>query len=201
MKPSDVCILLTLHCTTDRVDEYTKSLALWSNLSVHFKKIVSVDSANDTSIGTTHRLWGPNKSPSLGEKRSIMHAMPSLAGCPFIFKWTGRYYSHNFLGALKRMDSNASLVLQFLRHTRGQNSEVFGSTPTGMEWILRNVKANPYTPMETALLKSSLTIFRNSTHRLPRLTLAFPAEQKSRHFNCSPTCRYRPDTSPDIAVS
>ena len=180
MKSSHICILLTIHGTLDRVDEYKRAFQLWGKASSHFKKIVSVDSANNTFFKTTHKGAFWNRSPSLGEKMSILAAMPSLLDCPFVFKWTGRYYSHDFQKALASIPSNATLVLQSLKHTRGQNSEVFGATLDGMLQILSNVRLRPYTPMETALGRFADST-RATIHKLPKLQLAFPAEQKSRH--------------------
>jgi hypothetical protein len=177
MDPRKVCILLTLHCTQERVEEYTKSGALWKAASGSFRRVVTVDSANDQHIKTDHALQMYHRSPSYGEKMSILTAMPSLIDCPFIFKWTGRYYSDDFVYALANVSSDASLVLQHRRDTRGQNSELFGTTLDGLLQILRYVQLKPYVPMERALLLYA----KNATSaRLPALRLNFLAEQKSR---------------------
>ena len=177
MIPSQVCILLTIHGTKERVVEYNKSLELWHKSSHNFKRVVSVDSANNQYIRTTYRASIFNKSPSLGEKYSIIIALASLYDCPFIFKWTGRYYSHDFLNTLSHIPSNTSFVMQSLSSTRGQNSEVFGTTIDGLLQLLSRVKKTPYTAMETALIKSRT----KTTWYMPLMKLAFPAEQKSRH--------------------
>lgn len=179
MHASDVCILLTLHCTQNRVQEYNFSLTLWNNVSAQFKRIVTVDSANNEYLNTTHALHMYHKSPSFGEKMSVLAAMPSLLDCPFIFKWTGRYFSHTFLKLLYLIPQTSTLVLQSRRDTRGQNSEVFGATLDELLNVLALVKLKPYTAMETALHTRGAST--RTVHRLPRLTLAFEAEQKSRH--------------------
>ena len=178
MRSHNICILLTLHCTKERVHEYTKSLGHWKTVSGSFKKIITVDSANNQYIKTTHALRMYHRSPSYGEKMSILAAMPSLLDCPFIFKWTGRYYSDAFMDSIQNISSNASLILQFRRNTRGQNSELFGTTLDGMLRILTHVTLQPYVPMEKAL-----SLYANSTTpiRLIPLKLNFVAEQKSRH--------------------
>lgn len=121
-------------------------------------------------------------SPSYGEKMSILAALPSLLHCSFIFKFTARYYSDEFVPSLRSIPADAQLVLQFLRNTRGQNSEVFGATLDHLLSILSRVRLRPYVPMESALLlHSRVTNFT----RLPRLRLNFVAEQKSRQRNLS----------------
>ena len=176
MRPSEVCILLTVHCTRQRVVEYNRSFVLWQKSAHHFKRVVSVDSVNNQYISTTHRATIYNKSPSLGEKYSIITALASLYDCPFIFKWTGRYYTHEFQNTAN-VPSDASFVMQSVKSTRGQNSEVFGTTLDGLLLLLSKVRRVPYTSMETALLESKT----NTTWFMPFMKLAFAAEQKSRH--------------------
>lgn len=177
-----VCILLTLHCTGERVDEYQRSLRHWNIASDLFRKVITVDSANNTYIKTTHSIDMHHFSRSYGEKMSILAALPSLLDCPFIFKFTARYYSDEFVSSLRSIPVDAQLVLQFLQNTRGQNSEVFGATLDHLLVILSRVRLRPYVAMESALLlHSRVTNFT----RLPRLRLNFVAEQKSRHRNLS----------------
>ena len=120
MKASEICIILTLHCVKDRVREYQTALTLWNGMSTVFKRVVTVDSANNEHLNTTHGLRMYHSSPSFGEKMSLLAAMPSLLDCPFIFKWTGRYYSHTFLSSLRHIPENSTLVLQSRRNTRAK---------------------------------------------------------------------------------
>ena len=175
-----VCILLTLHCTGERVDEYQRSLRHWNIASDLFRKVITVDSANNAFIRTTHSLDMHHFSPSYGEKMSILAALPSLLDSPFIFKFTARYYSDEFIPSLRNIPVDAQLVLQSLRNTHGQNSEVFGATLDDLLLILSRVRLRPYVALESALsMHARATRFT----RLPRLRLNFVAEQKSRHRN------------------
>ena len=180
MRLCNICILLTLHCTKERVHEYNRSLAYWKAASGSFQKIITVDSANNQYINTTHALQMYHWSRSYGEKISILAAMPSLLDCPFIFKWTGKYYSDAFMHSIhsiQNMSSNDGLILQFRRDKRGQNSEMFGTTLDGMLKILAHVTLQPYVPMETALiLHANVT----TVIRLTPLKLNFVPKQNSR---------------------
>ena len=179
MQASRICIILTLHCVKDRVHEYKTALTLWNDMSTVFKRVVTVDSANNEYLNTTHALRMYHKSPSFGEKMSLLAAMPSLLDCPFIFKWTGRYYSDMFPKYLKNIAQNSTLVLQSRTDTRGQNSEVFGATLDELLIVLSLVKMNPYTPMETALRMRAAST--RALQRLPYLSLVHETEQKSTH--------------------
>ena len=180
MKASHVCILLTVHGTRERVR------GIQNGPSSSGTRCLTTFKGCERRLCQQYRFQNHTQGillesqpvPGRETVHSRIHAV--LARLSLHLQVDGAVLQSRLLKLVASIPPNATFALQFLRHTRGQNSEVFGATLDGMLQVLSHVKPRPYTPMETALGRCA-SASTASSFRLPRLPLAFPGEQRAEN--------------------
>jgi hypothetical protein len=173
--PLKFCVLLTMYCSPDRYNMYYDVCIKWLN-NTNLPIFVIDSYGNEPNLFNIsssklqiHSFKQKNKevimNPSVSEKESLLKALEffDFSEYDIIFKVTGKYYSSMLENLLPYIPSDAQIIFQYNRNTKGQNSEIVGIKTTMFKQIIDKIN--------TTFEKCLKNIKNLITYRLPPLSI------------------------------